>query len=96
MGPANQKTLEESGKGLWVGAPQGASAAMAVEGRRGRGSGGFPQEYKCGERSVSGGGEAKDGRGQSGSRGPGAGDRGGQARPTQFIFLSFFPWYDTS
>ena len=41
MGPC-QGSLAKGGKGLRLGAPKGARAAVAMEGRRGRGNGGFP------------------------------------------------------
>ena len=42
VGLPDQGALAKGGKGLRLGVPKGARAAVAMEGRRGRGSGGFP------------------------------------------------------
>ena len=44
MGPADQGAVEESCKGLWVGAPEGAGAEVAVEDGRHGGSVGVSGE----------------------------------------------------
>ena len=52
MGTTDQSFVVESGKGLWVGAPEGASAEMVVEGRRRRGGGGALREHESGESGL--------------------------------------------
>ena len=57
MDPPDQGAVAEGGKGLWVGAPKGASAEMALEGRRCWGSVRVFGEHEGGESGVGGGGQ---------------------------------------
>ena len=61
VGPPDQGAVAESGKGLRVGAPEGASAEVAVEGRRRRGGGRVFGECEGEGSSVGRGGRGRGG-----------------------------------
>ena len=83
-------TVAESRKGLRVGAPEGANAEVAVEGRRCRGGGGVLRKHESGEPGLGGVGQGQGRREQGWGGGPRAGERGGRAGPALGGLLSFF------